>query len=129
MVDSEEQAAVVPMPLGRALVRWEREDLQIVAVWVSKVERLDASRIGIPIRQTLRACGRMLDFGAAQPGIRSLHIAHDDRDVLERVIVSAHVRGNWSSPRCQELHELQMLFSKSQPHQPQAQAEKAEQLL
>ena len=71
----------------------------------------------------------MLDFGAAQPGIRSLHIAHDDRDVLERVIVSAHVRGNWSSPRCQELHEFQMLFSKSQPHQPQAQAEKAEQLL
>src|SRR5579862_2830516 len=76
VIDAEEECLARGMPFWQSLARWERKNFEIVTVRVTKVERLDAARVRVPVRQALRAAGSVLDMEAAQTGIRGGHVAH-----------------------------------------------------
>jgi hypothetical protein len=62
----------------------------------------------------------MLHLVLAKPSISSVHVVHDDSDMLEPEIVAPRVRWNGPSSRRQILGELDFLVS--QPHADDAQA-------
>src|ERR1700739_614178 len=129
MVDAEKQPATFCVPLCRALVGRKGQQLEVVAIWVAEVERLDAARIGIRVRQTLRCRGGMLPPEAPQARVRRPHVAHDDRNVLEGAIVAVQVGWNPPAARREKFHELDALIPQPQPRDPQTHAEQPEQSL
>src|ERR671924_1133131 len=94
MIDTQKKPPVRLLPLWIAFARWKVDELQIVAVRILEVESLDASRCFVPIWNPLRAGGGMLYFMSAQLLVGLIHVAHDDSDVLEPLIVAARVHGN-----------------------------------
>ena len=97
------------VPLRGALVRRERNDLEKVPVGIAEVERADPSGAGIPIGQTLRPGGRVLDAVLPEPCIGPCHVADDDRDVLKRAIVGTDVGRHGPAFRRQKLGQFNLL--------------------
>lgn len=56
----------------------------------------------------------MLDFVFAQPGVRPVHVRHDDGDVLKPAIVALRIHGHRAAARCDELHQLDPLIAQPQ---------------
>ncbi len=116
------------MPLLGAFARRELEDFEVVAIGVAEVERLDAAGIRIPVRQRLRFGRRVTHLVVAQPPIRSVHVAHDDRDVLEPEVVAVRIDRNRPSVRHDEVHQFDDFVAQLQPRDPYPHAEDAEQM-
>ena len=87
-----------PMPVRIALARREPEDLEEVAVRVLEVEGADAAGVRVPVRQPLRRGRGVLDPVLAEPRIGPVHVAHDDRHVLEPAVVAARVGRHRAAP-------------------------------
>jgi hypothetical protein len=65
----------------------------------------------------------------AQPGVRGVHVADDDRDVLEPLVVAPAVDRDRPALRREIVDQLDLLFAEAQPDDPRAQPEHAEQAL
>ena len=89
MVNAEEELLVRPLPLGVALAWWKPQNLQKMSIWISKIEGFNAAGVRVPVRQALRPGGRVLHLVRSQHGVRLVHVAHDDRDMLEPPILTA----------------------------------------
>src|SRR5215475_10639661 len=92
MIDPQKETAVGLLPSRVTFARRKIDELEIVAVRILKVESLDAGCRLVPIRNPLRAGGGVLYFVSAQLLVGFVHIAHDDSDMLEPLIVAARVR-------------------------------------
>ena len=72
--------------------------------------------------QSGRRCGagrRVLDAVLAQPRVGRVHVADDDRDVLEPAVVAARVGRHRPAARRQVLGQLELLVAEPQPDDPQ----------
>src|SRR5437867_13153164 len=93
---------------------------------VAEVERLDAARVLIPRRQGLR-CGRdMLYLRLAQSCVSFVHVAHDDRDVLEPMVEAARILRDGPPFVEKMLRESDVLLAELKIHTPQLRAAQAE---
>src|SRR5215471_7287530 len=102
------------MPLGVPFVRRKRQNLKEMAVRVSKVKRLNPAGVLIPIGKTLRAGRRVPDLILAEPFVSTIHVACDDRDVLEPAIIRTAVDWRRPAARRQELGQLDELVAQTQ---------------
>src|SRR5262249_10808984 len=114
------------MPARVALAGREVEDFQVMAVRIAEVKRLDATRIGVPVRQPLWSSGSVPDFVPAQVLIRPVHVIDDNGDVLEPAVVATGVFRDGSTLWGEKLHEIEMLLAQSHTDNAQTQAEDAE---
>src|SRR6266568_3216649 len=62
VVDSQKQPVACVLPLGIAFALRELQDLHRMFIGVFEIESLDAARIFVPIWQTLRSRGSVLNF-------------------------------------------------------------------
>src|SRR6266404_6810138 len=76
------------LPLRIALSRREENNFEYMVFRVAKVKCLDACRAFIPHGERLRRSRYMLHFVLAQLLIRSVHVAHDDGDMLKPMVVT-----------------------------------------
>src|SRR6266478_7049991 len=83
-------------------------------VRVLKIEGRDAGSVLVPVRKPLRPGRSVLNFVLPQPGVRLVHIADNDGDVLKPAIVAARIDGDWSTFRRQVFCELDELVA--EPH-------------
>ena len=58
-----------------------------------------------------------------QPAVSLVHVAYDDRHVLEPAIVTARVGRNRPAFRCQVFGQLDELVAESHPYDPHSQPE------
>src|SRR5436190_5453534 len=99
VVDAEKKVVVFLLPTRIAFAGWKINDLQIVLVGITKVERFD-SRSGLDRRrQSLRTCRDELHFQSAQFFKCLIHLAHNYGDVLKPKIVASRVSRNRSARR------------------------------
>ncbi len=100
-----------------------------MAIGIAEVKRLDASSRLVPFRQSLRSGGGVLHSVLAQPPVRPIHVAHDDRNVLEPPIIAAGINRDRPALWRQVVGQLDELVA--QPHADDAhpQAENALELL
>src|SRR5882724_12686003 len=124
MVDPQKKTLSL-VPFGVSFVGRKRKNLYRMAVGVFKVERLDAGRVFIPIRQALRAGGGVAYMVPAQLGVGLIHVAYDDRKMLEPSVVAVRIQRDGAPFRGQELPEFNVLFSQLQSRDPCAHAEDA----
>src|SRR5215475_2033113 len=113
MIDPQEETTVGLLPFRVTFVRWKIDELQIVAVRILEIESLNAGCGLVPIGNPLRAGGGVLYFVGAQLLVGLVHIAHDDSDMLEPLIVAARVRGDRSASRREIFAELDQLIAQS----------------
>src|SRR6516225_2660316 len=110
------QAWTVPMrrlaPARRHVVGMECEQFERMPLWITKLERGDASRTR---GQSLRSRSRdgCPALARAQPRIGSLHVGNHDGDVLESQVVAADIGRVWRT-RLGECEELDCLLAKSE---------------
>jgi hypothetical protein len=71
----------------------------------------------------------VLDGVLAQPLVGAIHVAHDDRNVLEPVVLTARVRRCRPSSRRQVLRQLDRLIPEPHAHDTRAESEDALELL
>jgi hypothetical protein len=107
----------------RTLALGELQDLQEVAVRVAEVEGLDAAGVGVPVGERLRAARGVPDAVLPQPGVGPVHVARDDGDVLEGVVVGPDVSRYRPSRWGEVLGELDLLCPQAHPHDPHPGAE------
>ncbi len=124
MVDAEEQA-VCRLPARIALAAREVQHLEVVAVGIAEIERRDSARVLVPRGQGLRAGRGVRDAVRAQRRVRAVHVAHDDRDVLEPAVVAARVRRDRAALGREELPQLEGLGPEREPRDAHARAEYA----
>src|SRR5205823_3105038 len=70
------------------------KDLDWMSIRIFEIKRRDSTGILVPVRQKLRAGGRVLYSVLTQPGIGPIHIANDDCNVLEPAIIAARINGD-----------------------------------
>ncbi len=121
VIDTEKQS-ILSLPLRVALVCGKLQDLQPVFVRIAKVECLDAACVFVPIGKTLRASGSVFDLILAQQRVRFIHIAGDDRDVLEPAIVTARINRHWTALRRQILSQFDKFLAQLHAHHAHAQS-------
>ena len=93
-----------PLPGGKC------RDLEEVPIGIAEVEGADPAGVRVPVGQPLRAGRRVLDAVlAAARAYAFVHVADDDRDVLEDAIVGPHVGRHRPALRRQELGQLDRL--------------------
>jgi hypothetical protein len=97
----------------------------MMAVGILKKERLDSTRVLVPVRQALGAGRGVLDLLYAEVLIRLVHVAHDDGDVLKPAVVAARVERDWPTARRQELSQVKELRAQLHPDDSHPQAEDA----
>src|ERR1051326_4277318 len=93
MVDTQEQFVRGSVPLPQALVRGKLQHLNRMCIWILEVERRDARCVLVPIWKALWPRRSVLYLVLAQPGIGLIHVADNDRDVLNPPIIPARI--NW----------------------------------
>jgi hypothetical protein len=120
-----EEEAVLRLPARIALTRWEVQHLEVVAVRIAEIERRNATGVLVPRGQRLRAGRRVSDAVRAQGSICTVHVAHDDRDVLKPAVVAARVRRNRTPLRGEELTKLEGLRAERETDYAHACAEHA----
>ena len=91
MINAKEHFVAWTMPFVQALIRRKLENFQRVTVRILEIEGPDAGGVLIPVRQALRSRGRVLHFVLAQPSVCLIHVADDDRYVLEGTIVAVSI--------------------------------------
>ena len=79
------------LPARIALSRRKPDDLQGVAVGIREVEGLDAGGPLVPGRQGLRFARHVSDVVCVELAVGARHVRDHDGDVLEGLIVAAHV--------------------------------------
>jgi hypothetical protein len=94
-----------------------------VTIGIFEVKRLNASGIGVPVRQPLRTGGGVLDLMLPQPLVSTLHIADDECDVLKPAIVTTRIHRNRSAPRGEEFGQFDAFLAEPHPYHPHPQAE------
>ena len=70
----------------------------------------------------------MLDLVLAQPLVRTIYIADDERDVLKPAIVTTRVHRYRPPPRCEDLGQLDKFFAELHAYYTHPHAEDALQL-
>src|SRR5262245_16522591 len=89
VIDTKEKPVARSVPSLISLAYGKPQDLERMAVRVLEVERADPARIQVPIREALRRRRGVLDAMLSEPRVGTIHVAHDDRDVLKPTIVTA----------------------------------------
>src|SRR5262249_20751834 len=123
VVDAEEEAVARTMPPRIPLSRREPQDLQRVTLGILEVKGADPARVRIPVRQPPRRPRSVFHAMLAQPGVSAIHVAHDDRDVLEPAIVASRVRRDRSTSWRQILRQLDLFVPESHPDDAQPEPE------
>src|SRR6266849_6134763 len=129
VVDSQKQPVACVLPPGITFTLGELQNLHGMFIGVFEVESLDAARVFVPIRQTLRARGSVLDFVLPQNRIRTVHIADDDGDVLKPHVVASGIDGNGAALGSQKLQKLDGFASQLQCYDSHARPEYAKEVL
>ena len=129
VVNTKKKLICFLLPARIAFARWEANHFEGVPVRVLKIERLDTRCAYVPIRQPLRTCGHELDFKRTQFFEGTIHVAHDDRDVLEPQVVASGVLRNRLPSRCEIFSQLQELITQLHPHDPCPRTKDANQML
>src|SRR4029434_570522 len=116
MIHTQKKTAVGLLPLRVPFTRWKVDELQVVAVRILEVESLDAGRRLIPVGNPLRPGGSVRYFMHAQLLVGLVHVADDNGDVLEPLIVAARVRGDWSASGHKISGEFDELIAQTHAH-------------
>ncbi len=82
-----------------------------MAIGIFEIESTNSGGGFIACGDCLRSGRSVTHFVSAQSLIGFVHITHDNRDVLEGVIVAAPIGGNRSSLGRKILRQLDRLFS------------------
>ena len=77
-----------------------------MSIQIVDVEGADAGRPDVPIRDGPRAGRGMLNRVLVQPGVRLIHVAGDDGDVLEPAVVAPRLESRLTAIDCLELVRL-----------------------
>src|SRR5215510_6039342 len=93
MIDPQKETAVGLLPLRVTFVKRKIDELEIVAVRILEVKSLDAGRGLVPVGNPLPASGGLPYVVRAELLVGLIHVAHDNRNVLEPLIVAARVSG------------------------------------
>ena len=111
MIDPEEQAVACLVPLRGTFAFREFKNFDRMLVGVFEVERLDTGGILVPVGQSLRPRGSVLDVILAEHLIRLVHVADDDSNVLKPKIVAARIGWNSAAAWRKELNEFDRLIA------------------
>ena len=118
MVDAEEglvgrRCARSLLPLGISMTRRKPQELQRMAVGVTKLERPHAAA---RCRQSFRALGadRPPSRARPKPGVGRVHVAYDDGEMLKPQVVAAAVR-RIIPPARLTMHEHEIFLAEAQP--------------
>src|ERR1041385_9253431 len=87
VINAHKEVLAWIVPFGQAFLWGEPQNLQNMVIRIAKVKRFDATRILVPGWQGLRAAAGEVDLVLAKPGIRGIHVAYDDGDVLDPAIL------------------------------------------
>src|SRR6266852_6028037 len=117
------------MPLGIAFTLGELQNLHGMFIGVFEVESFDAARVFVPIRQSLRTGGGVLDFILSQNRVGAVHVADDDGDVLKPHVVASGIYGNGAALGSQKLQKLDGFASQLQCYDSHARPEYAKEVL
>src|SRR4051794_16589279 len=107
------------MPLLASFVRREREHLERVPVRVAEIECLDTAGVLVPVGKALRTGRRVLYFVLAKPSVCAVHIADNQRHVLEPAVVAAGIGRHGSALRGKILGQIEKLVAEAQTSLPE----------
>src|SRR5829696_4812671 len=113
------------MPFRITLVGWKGEHFQGMPVRIAEIESANSTGVPVPIGQPLRTWRSVLHFVLAQPLISLVHIADNQRYMLEPAIVAARVDGRGTPFWRQVLRQLDELVAQAQARAAQLQSEDA----
>src|ERR1700752_2788024 len=88
VIDSQKQPVFL-LPLLITFAGRELQNLEPVLVRIAEVKSLDAAGVLVPVRQKLWTSRSMFDLVLTQQRVSFVHVAGDDRDMLEPAIVAA----------------------------------------
>jgi hypothetical protein len=116
VIDAQEQPIRRLLPAPIALAGREPDELERMAVGVAEVERADAAGVRVPVGEALGLRRHVGDALVTEPLVRAVHVANDDRHVLEPAVVAARVDGRRPPPRGDVFRQLEGLAPELQPH-------------
>ena len=93
MIDTQKQFVGFSMPFGIAFSGWKVEYLKIVLIGIPEVKRPNTGCSLIPIGNPLGTGGGMLNLVIPQPSVSTVHITHDNGDMLKPAVVTARIPG------------------------------------
>src|SRR5262249_36502 len=105
VVDTEKEA-VLALPECKTLAGRELDQLERVAVGITKIDRADATGIWVPGRQLLRASRDRGRAAAHYCGIRPTNVGKDDGQMLKPEIVAAGIPRHRAARALNELDPL-----------------------
>src|SRR5436309_6830843 len=123
VINAKEHFVAWTMPFVQALVRRKLENFHRVTVRILEIESPDAGRVLIPVREALRPRGRVLHFVLAQPSVCLIHVADDDRYVLEGTIVAVSVHRDGPALGGKIFSQLNVFVPQAHAHDAHPQAE------
>src|SRR6185369_5056611 len=99
VIDSEEELVVSMLPFRVAFPFGELQDFKRMLIWILEIKGFDTGRVLVPHRENLGTSRGMFDLIFSKPGISLFHIAGNDRNVLEPVVVATRVHRNRTALR------------------------------
>src|SRR6516164_3926562 len=129
VVDPEKHLAGLRLPFRVAFAGGKMKDFKRVSVGIFEIKSFDAAGVLVPIRQPLRTGRGMFHIVFPQNRIGAVHVADDDREVLEPQVVAAGIDGNRAAARSEKLYEFDRLAAEAHAHNPGARTEHAKEML
>src|SRR5882672_8406467 len=123
MIDSQEEFVACVMPFRITFAFGKLQDFQGMSIWILEIESLDSGSVLVPCRQKLRTSRSMFDLVLPEPGIRLIHVAGNNSDMLEPAVVAARVNRDGAAFRCKILRQLDNLVTELHTYNSNAQAE------
>src|SRR2546429_7816264 len=122
VVDSEEQSSLRPLPLRVTLAGRKLEDFERMVVRIPEIEGADPAGVGVPVREALRRWRHPPHAVRLEHGVGAVHVAYDDRHVLEPAVVAARVRRGRTARRSGPGHQLQRVDAEPEANDAHARA-------
>src|SRR5207244_3496565 len=111
-----------PLPLRVTLAGRKLEDFERMVVRIPEIEGADPAGVGVPVREALRRWRHPPHAVRLEHGVGAVHVAYDDRHVLEPAVVAARVRRGRTARRSGPGHQLQRVDAEPEANDAHARA-------
>src|SRR6516164_6895903 len=117
------------MPARIALIGWELDEFQRVAVRIMKVEGLYSRGVLVPLGQHLGSGGDLPNLVLLQAVARGNHVRDNDRDMLKPRVVASRILRNGTSVGSAIFDQLDAFQAQLQVCDPNVRAKYARQAI
>src|SRR5438105_14080455 len=100
-----------------------------MVVRVFEIECANPGCAFIPVRQTLRRRRGVPHIVLPEPAVGAIHVADDNRNMLEPPVIAARVCRNWPSLWSKELGQFDLLLAEPKYSSPHSNTDDAFQML